>query len=72
MSICCPEGPSTLHLSSLVPNTSKGMVVGTRDLIQWVLGPSGLDYLLLGPYNHQVKYPRKRAWYRPKGILGGA
>ena len=34
------KGPSTRYLSSLVPNTVKGMVVGTRNL-GWVLGPSG-------------------------------
>ena len=37
-----PEGPSTQHLRTLVPKTSKGMVVGTRVLKSWVLGPSGL------------------------------
>ena len=38
-----PEGPCTQHLRTLVPNTIKGMVFGTRDLKYWVLGPSGLD-----------------------------
>ena len=34
-------GPSAQYLSTLVPNTSKGMVLGIRDLKYWVLGPSG-------------------------------
>ena len=38
-----PEGPSTQHLRTLVPNTSKGMVFRTRDLKYWVLGPSEID-----------------------------
>ena len=29
------------YLRSLVPNTMKSMVLGTRDLKYWVLGPSG-------------------------------
>ena len=36
-----PEGPSTQYLMSLVLNTAKGMVSGTRNLKCWVLGPSG-------------------------------
>ena len=36
-----PEGPSTQCLRSLVPNTIKSMVFGTRDLKYCVLGPSG-------------------------------
>ena len=39
--ISIPEGPSTQYLWTLVPNTIKGMVFGTRDLKHWVLGPSG-------------------------------
>ena len=38
-----PEGPSTQHLRTLVPNTIKGMVFGTRILKYCVLGPSGLS-----------------------------
>ena len=37
-----PEGPSTLYLRTLVPNTIQGMVIRTRDLQYWVVGPSGL------------------------------
>ena len=36
-----PQGPSTQYLRSLVPNTIKSMVFGTRNLNYWVLGPSG-------------------------------
>ena len=35
------ECPSTQYLRTLVPNTTKGMVVETRVLKYWVLGPSG-------------------------------
>ena len=35
-----PEGPSSQYLRTLVPNTIKGMVFGTRVLKYWVLGPS--------------------------------
>ena len=35
-----PEGPSTQHLRTLVPNAIKGMGFGTRVLKYWVLGPS--------------------------------
>ena len=38
-----PEGPSTQSLGSLVPDTIKSMVVGTRNLKYWVLGPSTSD-----------------------------
>ena len=38
-----PEGPGTQYLSSLVPNTSRGTVWGTRNLKYWILGPSGLN-----------------------------
>ena len=34
-----PEGPSTHYLRTLVPNTIKSMVFGTRVLKYWVLGP---------------------------------
>ena len=37
----CPEGPSTQYFRSLVPNTIISMVVGTRNLRYWVLGPLG-------------------------------
>ena len=36
------EGASTQYLRTLVSNTIKGMVLGTRILKYWVLGPSGL------------------------------
>ena len=36
-----PEGPSTQYLRTLVPDTIKSMVLGTRSLKYWVLGPSG-------------------------------
>ena len=39
--ICIPEGPSTHHLRTLVPNTIPLLVFGTRVLKYWVLGPSG-------------------------------
>ena len=35
-----PEGPNTQYSRTLVPNTIKGMVLGTRVLNYWVLGPS--------------------------------
>ena len=41
-----PEGPSTQYLRTLVPNTIKGMVFGTRDLRYWVLRPSGNNIVL--------------------------
>ena len=34
----CPEGPSTQHLRTLVPNAIKGMVLETRVLKYWILG----------------------------------
>ena len=37
------EGPSTQYLRTLVPNTIKSMVFGTRDLKYWVFGPSGVS-----------------------------
>ena len=37
-----PEGPSTQYLRTLVPKTQKGMVLKTRILEYWLLGPSGL------------------------------
>ena len=42
--ILCPEGPSTQYLRSLVPNTIKSMVFGTRNLKYWLLGPSGMRF----------------------------
>ena len=36
------EGPSTQYLRTLVPNTIKSMVFGTRILKYSVLGPPGL------------------------------
>ena len=42
-----PEGPSTQYLRTLVPNTNKGMVFGTRNLKYWVLGPSGIVVVLI-------------------------
>ena len=44
-----PEGPSTKYLRSLVPNTITSMVFGTRNLKDWVLGPSGKGSLFLRP-----------------------
>ena len=35
------QGPSTQYSRTLVPNTFKGMVFGTRVLKYWLLGPSG-------------------------------
>ena len=35
------EGPHTQYLRTLVPNTMKGMVSGTKVLKDWVLGPTG-------------------------------
>ena len=40
-SILSTEGPSTQYSRTLVPNTIKGMVFGTRNLKYLVLGPSG-------------------------------
>ena len=37
-----PKVPSTQYSRTLVPKTIKGMVLGTRDLEYWVLGPCGL------------------------------
>ena len=37
---CSPEGPSTLHVRTLVPKAITGMVLGTKVLKYWVLGPS--------------------------------
>ena len=54
----CPEGPSTQCLRTLVPKAIKGMVVGTRVLKYWVLGPSGLGFI--------VYYP-KRTTFEPVG-----
>ena len=39
--VVVPESPSTQYLSSLVRNTIKSMVFGTRSLKYWVLGTSG-------------------------------
>ena len=36
-----PEGPSTHYSRTPVPNSIKGIVFGTRDLMYWVLGPLG-------------------------------
>ena len=36
-----PEGPSTQYLRLLAPKTIPLVVLGTRDLKYWVLGPSG-------------------------------
>ena len=36
-----PEGPSTQHLRSLVPNTIRAWFWGTRNLKYWVLGLRG-------------------------------
>ena len=36
-----PKGPSTQYSRTFVPKTINGMVFGTRNLIYWVLGPSG-------------------------------
>ena len=44
-----PEDPSTIYLRTLVPNTIKDMVIGTREIKHWVLGPSGLSKLF--PYS---------------------
>ena len=35
------EGPSTQYLRSLVPNTMRSVVSGTRNLEYWALGSSG-------------------------------
>ena len=43
-----PEGPSSQYLRTLVPKAIKAMVLGTRDLTYWVLGPSG--YMRYGQY----------------------
>ena len=40
-----PEGPSSQYLRTLVPNTIKGMVFGTRILKDGVLGLSGATML---------------------------
>ena len=42
-----PKGPSpsTQYLRTLAPKTPKSMVLGTRDLKYWVLGPSGMALL---------------------------
>ena len=37
------EGSSTQHLRSLVPKAIKGMVFGTKDVKNWVLGPAGVE-----------------------------
>ena len=42
LSTFIPEGPSNQDIRTLVPKAIKGMVFGTRVLIYWVLGPSGL------------------------------
>ena len=47
-----PEGPSTQYLRTLVPKAIKGMVLRTRNLKYWVLGPSptrNLKYWVPGP-----------------------
>ena len=50
-----PKGPSTQYLRSLVPNTIKSMVFGTRNLKYWVLGPSGLHR---GSFKDTILKPR--------------
>ena len=37
-----PEGTSTQHLRFLVPNTTENIILETRNLKYWALGPSGL------------------------------
>ena len=44
--VASPDGPSTLYLRTLVPNTIKSMVVGARDLKYCVLGSSGFSLIL--------------------------
>ena len=51
-----PEGPSPQYLRTLVPNTIKGMVSGTRVLEYCVLGPSGL-VISAGPTRHHSWSP---------------
>ena len=43
--LACPEGPSTQCLRLLVPKTIPLMLLGTRILKYWVLGPSGIDHV---------------------------
>ena len=51
-----PEGPSTQHLRTLVPNTmSLMMAFGTRVLKHWALGPSGSGF-------HTKPRPTIRSW----------
>ena len=70
------EGPSTQYLRSLVSNASKSMVVGTRNLKDCVLGPSGVHIMVvyMGPNDmvHEssrlMNFPCsnfKHASYRP-------
>ena len=49
MELHLAEGPSTqyVYVRTLVPNTIKTMVFGTRDLNYWVLGPSGPSFALM-------------------------
>ena len=42
------KGPSNQYSRSLVPDTTKGMVFGTRNLKCWVLGPSGIGAFTCG------------------------
>ena len=43
----CLQGPSTQYSGTLVSRTIKSMVLGTRNLKYWALGPSGLDAALM-------------------------
>ena len=47
-----PEGPSTQYVRSLVPDTIKGMVFGTRNRKYWVLGPCGKWWGLVAFQRH--------------------
>ena len=60
-----PEGPSTQYLRTLVSKTMPFMVLGTRVLKYWVLGPSRFSWdprmqiiLTLGPiiYEHYLTF----------------
>ena len=64
------EGPSTQYLRSLVPNTIKSMVFGTRKLKYWVLGPSGTWF---GPRAHFLRpctLECDRGWMKGPLIIG--
>ena len=71
-----PEGPSTQYLRTLVPNTIKSKVFGTRNLKYWVLGPSGLInphliLFVLGPLPRPPNVALFRAlWSLLDGIWG--